>query len=123
VITDDVLATYARLGGDLNGWQRLRSAGDASIGPALYRLAELLQQAGLVARGLCDQSFEARVRAAVQRETASPEIAARIWVLAGQASPLSERSRTSVTKSSEDIGNTFQRCGAERRRVRARSPY
>ena len=84
MITHDVLATYARFGGDLDGWQRLRPANEATMGPALHLLAELIQRAGLVTRGLADQAFEARVRAEVTQMSASGEIAEQIWVLAGQ---------------------------------------
>ena len=84
MITDDVLATYAHFGGDLDGWQRVVATSDSSMGPALYRLADLLQRAGLVTREPCDPSFEARIRTEVEQEAASPAVAARIWALAGQ---------------------------------------
>ena len=54
---------------------------------ALHRLADPLQRAGLVSRGLCDASFEARIRTEVEREAASPELAARIWAFASQYLP------------------------------------
>jgi hypothetical protein len=87
VITDDVLATYVRFGGDLDDWQRVerpRSDNEA-MGLALYRLAELIQRAGLVARGVTDEAFAARTRREVDQASASTEIAARIWALASQA--------------------------------------
>ena len=87
MITDDVLATYARFGGDLDDWQRVerRSHADAT-GAALYRLAALIQRAGMVARGVTDEAFAARTRLEGDRASASAEIAARIWALASEAS-------------------------------------
>ena len=56
------------------------------MGAALYRLAELIQRAGLVARGVTDEAFAAHTRRDVDQAAASREIAARIWALASQAS-------------------------------------
>ena len=86
MITDDVLATYARFGGDLDAWQQFeRPAGDDAKGAALYRLAALVQQAGLVTLGVTDEAFAARTRLEVEQASASSEIAARIWAMASQA--------------------------------------
>jgi hypothetical protein len=79
MITEEVLATYRRMGGNLDGLGRWvpHQAGDLEQG--LAELDHLLQQAVIVTRGLADEEFAERIRREVERVSASPAIAAQIW--------------------------------------------
>jgi hypothetical protein len=85
MITDPVLAMYERLGGDLDGLGRWASTKgmEAGMEDRLIELDRLIQQAGLVNRGLADPAFAGRIRAAIGASSATPEVEARIWALAG----------------------------------------
>jgi len=83
MITEEVLATYRRIGGDLDGLGRWVPHQPLEVERALYELARLLQQAVMVTSGLTDADFADRIRREVEHASASPEIAAKIWELAG----------------------------------------
>jgi len=87
MITETVLATYRQLGGDLEGlgrWAGHPRPDDPGFEQSLYELDRLLQQAVIVTRGFADEAFADRIRREVERATASPEIAAQVWELAGR---------------------------------------
>jgi hypothetical protein len=86
MITEAVLATYRQIGGDLEGigrWVRL-PPDQPGLEQQLYALAQLLQQVEMVKQGHVADAFADRIRREVERATASPEIAAQVWELAGQ---------------------------------------
>lgn len=86
MITEEVLAKYRQLGGDLDGLGRWAGPqpSDPTFERSLYELDRLLQQAMMVTLGIVDDAFAEHVRREVERATASAEIAAEIWELARQ---------------------------------------
>ena len=79
MITEEVLATYRRIGGNLDGLGRWVPHPLPDLEKALYELDRLRQQAVLVTRGLADDEFAERIRREVEQASASPAIAAQIW--------------------------------------------
>jgi hypothetical protein len=82
MITETVLSAYRELDGNLDGIGRWWRSDDAGLERSLYQLAELVQRASLVTRGLTDAEFAEGIRREVEQATASSEIAAKLWELA-----------------------------------------
>ena len=83
MITNEILATYRQLRGQLGDLDRSRGPwDDPAFAQSLDDLGRLVQQAVMVTRGLTDEAFAERVRRDIERATASSEIAAQVWARA-----------------------------------------
>lgn len=83
MITNEILATYRQLRGQLGDLDRARGPwDDPAFAQSLDDLGRLVQQAVMVTRGLTDEAFAERVRRDVDGATASSDIAAEVWELA-----------------------------------------